>query len=460
MTGDQGGRLTAAPAPEPTAPADARAVARRHFQRNYLLGVVSGSVFGFSDSITASSLVLSVFVASLGGSNVLVALLPAIATGGWYLPQFLISHLIQRLPRKSDMYVAMAWVRIVCWVLIVGATFWLGNRNPGLLLGAFFLLFTTYSLAAGAAGTPYYEMVAKTIPASWRAAFFGRRDLLGALLGLAAGYVVNYFLGPAWTAAFPQNFALIFVVATVAIVIGLATFCLMVEPYEPVTAAPVSFWGQVSAARRLVRQNPVYRRYLTTRLALTVADIALPFYPLYATRVLGVPLEMIGTYIGLATGAGLATNLIWSRLSERRGNRLVVQGLAAGALLMPLLALAFGFLGPSPALGLGFGLVYVVAGAVRPAANIGLPSYMLEIAPAAERPLYVAFTNTALGIATILPVFGGVIVDLAGYTAVILAAALIAAAGLWLALGLAEPRIHAFTPAPAVAPVPKIGESE
>ncbi len=410
----------------------------KNYRRNYALGMINGACFGFVDSIVSPYLVLSVFVNTLGAPNLLVGLLPAIANGGWYLPQFLVSHRIQRLPRKQVVYRTMAIVRVCVWSTLVAATLWLGHNSP-LLLSIFFLLFTINSLAGGVAGTPFFDIVAKTIPVERRGSYFGGRDLWGALMAIVAGYLVSLLLNPAVAPTFPINFALLFALATLSVAIGVGAFSLIIEPPGAVTAN-ATFFDQVRAARGLVRANLIYRRFLLTRIVLAISDIASPFYAIYATRVLGIPAETLGIYIGVSTLAGLVANPLWSRASDRYGNRIVLLGAASCLLALPLLALGFGVLPRGPALALPFGLLFLLNGIARPAANIAYPSYLLEIAPAAQRPLYVSFTNTILGIATFVPVIGGTLLDLFGFRTLFLIALGISLVAWWLARGLSEPR--------------------
>jgi MFS family permease len=420
---------------------ESKSLAAIHFRRNYSLGLLNGALFGFIDSVVSPYLVLPLFITGLGGSAILVGLLPAIYNGGWFLPQFLISHRLQRLPRKLAVYNAAAIVRIICWSTFTIATFFIANSNPDLLLLVFFILFITYNLAAGVAGTPFMDIVAKTIPANRRGGFFGSRDLVGALCAIGAGYVINLFLGPEMTAQFPLNFAFIFLIAAVVITAGVLSYSFVVEPpAEPHTVREVTFREQVTAAKVLLRDNHRYLRYLFARILLAFADIASPFYAIYATSILHVPLETVGAYIVISTVSSLVTNPILSRLSDRRGNRIVVIGAAIASVVIPAIALVFGFLPNSPSLGLEFGLVFVFTGIARTASNISLPSYLLDIAPPEERPLYLGVTNSILGIATFIPVFGGVIVNVTGFFGVIVLALGFSAVALWLAIGLVEPR--------------------
>jgi hypothetical protein len=56
-------------------------------QRNYLLAIIHGICVRLGMNLTDASLVLSIFVRMLGGSNMLVGLVPTIRFGGWSLPQ-------------------------------------------------------------------------------------------------------------------------------------------------------------------------------------------------------------------------------------------------------------------------------------------------------------------------------------------------------------------------------------
>ncbi|MBI5032737.1 MAG: MFS transporter [Chloroflexi bacterium] len=415
-------------------------ITTKHYRRNYFLGMINGGAFGFVDSVASPYLVLSVFVHTLGAPNLLVGLLPAIANGGWYFPQFLISHRLQELPRKLTVYSTAAIIRVICWILIVVSTFLIGQNNPVLLLTIFFLCYSIYCFAAGFAGTPFMDIVARTIPVKRRGSYFGARDLWGALTSIGAGFIVAQFLAPELASIFPSNFAFLFLISGLAIVTGLGAFAMVVEPIDRSAKRGMSFIDQVRSAQHIIHQNDAYRRFLLTRIMLAISDIATPFYAIYATTVLRIPAEAIGVYIGISTVASLASNPLWSRMSDQRGNRIVLLGAATSLLALPIIALGFGIIPDGASLALPFGILYFISGIARPAANIAYPSYLLEIAPAGERPLYISFTNTILGIATFVPVVGGILLDLFGFRVVFLIALVISLIAWLLARGMTEPR--------------------
>ncbi len=405
-----------------------------------MMGVLNGALFGFVDNVISPYLVLSVFVNRLGGSNLLVGLLPALYFGGWFLPQFLVSHRLARLSRKLIAYNLAAVIRLTSWSVLILATFLVGASDPGLLLTLFFLCFAAFCFAGGLGGASFMNIVAKTIPVERRGTFFGRRDFTGALLAIGGGYIVNLLLSPETPLSFPNNFGILFVISGVAAAVGLGAFALVVEPVDIPGPQPLTFRRQLSSARRILYGDHIYRRYLLTRIALVAADIATPFYAIFATTVLHVPLDTVGIYIACTTGSILITNPILSRFSDRRGHRIVLLIAASGMPLMPLIALAFGVLPAGPQLGLPFALVFVVAGISRSAGNIAFPSYLLEIAPAEERPLYIGLTNTIVGVVTFLPLLGGLLLDLAGFDTILWLTVGISLLAWSLARGMVEPR--------------------
>jgi MFS family permease len=411
----------------------------KNLRYNYALGLVNGAIFGFVDALIAPSLTLAIFVTALGGSSFLVGLLSAIYNGGWFMPQFLIAHRLQRLPLKKPVYRIGAYIRIVCWICIVLATYLLGTRDASLLLAIFLVLMTVYAFTAGFAGNAFMTIIAKVIPAQRRGSFFGWREFAGTVAGLLAGYLVAVALSPERGLTFPDNFGLLFLVTLGATGTGLLLFSLVREPREEITGEAISFTQQLRAARGMTRENHTYRRYLLTRFVLAAGDLATPFYAIYATRELGAPDSIVGLYIGITTLTALLSTPALSWLSDKHKLHWVLL-LAAGATpIIPLLALGFGSAALGDGVPVAFGIIFAVYGIARTAANIAFPTYLLNLAPPEERSVYIGFTNTMLGIATFIPIVGGTLLDLFGFTPLFLITFVTSSAGVVLAWGLRAP---------------------
>lgn len=411
----------------------------KNLRRNYTYGILNGAIFGFVDAISAPSLVLALFIEQLGASNFLIGLLPAIVNGGWFLPQFFISHRLQQLPLKKPVYTTSAVIRISCWAIIVVATFALGASRPTELLVIFFVLITVYSFAAGFAGNAFMTIVGKIIPMPRRGSFFGLRELTGTAMGLFAGYLVAVALSPQRGLEFPNNFGILFVITFGTVALGLMVFALVREPRETTDVGEITFLDNLDKAKVVWGENRTFRLYVLTRVVLAAGDLATPFYAIYATQELGVEPAAVGVYIAVTTLAALVSNPLWSWLSDHHKSHVVMVAAAGAAPILPLLALMFGALNPGPQLALPFAILFAVYGAGRTAGNIVFPTYLLNLAPPAERTLYIGLTNTLLGFATFIPIVGGVLLDLYGFQPLFIITFLASSVGLALALRLLQP---------------------
>jgi len=419
------------------------ATAQRHLKRNFSLGVLNGAFFNFFSALLDPSLVLSWFVSQLTTSNFLIGLIMPIQSGGWLLPQLLVSGYLQRRQRKLPFYSCMAGARVAIWGLMTLAVFFI--EDAAVLLVVFFTLLTVYSLSAGLAGICFVDIVAKAIPATRRGAFFGWRLFLGGLLAFGGSLLVTYILDEGRGLAFPDNYAVLFLFAFFILCVAMGCFILTVEPLEPVNEERITLGRQFRRALDLPRRDSNYRRFLTMRLLLMGAEIATPFYIVYAKRALSVPVSMVGVYLMGTTLASFASNLLWGRISDRQGNKLLLILSSALGLLMPLTALSIGPLADLwPGLGEFapglFALVFVLSGGYKSGTMIGNLNFLLEITPPDDRPIYIGFTNTILGIALLASSVGGLIVDMAGFTVLFSLALAFYAVALFLTLRLQEPR--------------------
>ena len=417
--------------------------ARRHLRRNFSFGVLNGVFFNLYSALLDPSLVLSWFVSQLTTSNFLIGLIVPIQNGGWFLPQLVMSSYLQRRQRKLPFYARMAGVRAVIWGLMTLAIFLI--EDPTVLLVVFFTLLTASSLGAGLSGLCFVDFVAKAIPPTRRGAFFAWRLFLGGLLALGGSLLVRYILDERRGLAFPDNYAILFLLSFFALCAGLGSFVLVVEPLEPVNEERISLARQVRRALDLPRRDKNFRRFLTMRLLLMGAEIASPFYIVYAKQALSLPVSMVGVYLTGTTLASFASNLLWGRISDRRGNKLLLALSNSLGLFIPLTALAIvplanlwpGLRELAPGL---FALVFVLSGGFKSGSMIGNMNFLLEIAPADNRPLYIGFTNTIMGIALLATSVGGLIVDLVGFTVLFSLALAFYALALLSTLRLQEPR--------------------
>jgi MFS family permease len=413
-------------------------------RRNFILGITNGALFSLAESLMSVDTVLTWFVQRLGGSNFLVGLVGPMRDVGWYLPQLYVSHRLQREPRKMPLYRRMALVRAVAWSVWTLAAFLL-TQHYGWLLLIFMIAYGVNALASGFAGLSFMDIVARTIPARRRGTYFGGRLFFGSVLGFFGGVLVSALVSDSNPIGFPGNVAVLFAVAWAAAIGGLLAFANVKEPPGDVRADTETLTTHVRRAARLPRGNMNLRYMLVARVVVLLSYVAAPFYGVYSINVLHAPVSVLGVYGIVRTLISLIINPVWSRLSDRRGNKIVMQlsnacgvAMIAWAVFAPLVATGVNLeAGVQAYL---FVPVFALMGLYETGTGIGANNLLLEIAPGNDRAIYVGLTNTILGVAYFSTVVSGLIVDLIGYRGVFVIALALLIVAQWALARIREPR--------------------
>lgn len=426
-------------------------------RRNFLLGLTNGIFMRFAYSFADPQTVLPVFVITLTGSHVLAGVVSGLFEAGWFLPQMLISNLVQHRERKLPLYRAMAFVRSGSWVAAGVSVFLIGHGDYALLFGVFLLCYLGVCLGAGVAAVPFMDVVGKSLPARRRGSFFAYRRLVGGLLGIGAGIVVARVLSPESGLEFPFGYGLLFCFAAVLAVVGLGAFSLVREPIEPVSPARVTFRDHLRNCGRILREDVNYRRYFTQRVLSSLGLMALPFFATYAVTELGAQPAQVGMMVSLWMLSGMLSNLLWGTLSDRKGSRILVVASAALSGIAPVVALGSVLVPARPVeipATLAFWLpeclctidlrllvflsCFVLNGFADAARKVSTNAYLLDISPAVLRPTYVGFMNTLSSPLALSAALGGLITQLFSYRTVFSLSLLFALLSLVVSLRLAE----------------------
>lgn len=392
--------------------------------------------------------ILPVFVLRLTSSDAIVGLVSGIFMAGWYLPQFLVSSLVEHRERKLPYYALWTKIRIASRVLMVISVFMIGGSHPSLLFWVFLLFWTAASLGAGFAGVPFLDVVAKTVPEHRRGSFFGVRRLIGAGLGIGAGFVAKAVLAPDFPLGFPHNYGLLMAFATVSAAVAAFSFIKVQEPAGRVSFPRRSFGEHLHSGLALIRSDANYRQFLITRVLWSATAMAFPFYAVYAVTELGMAESAVGIFVALWVGGTLLGNFIWSRLIDRRGSRTGLIWSGVMGVASPLVACAVMFFPGGPAAapaflsdlvsGDGIGVrhmafmsTFVMSAFAFNGRLISNMTYLLEIAPPERRPTYIGLANTLSFPLALSPMLGGALAGWTGYFWMFAVSAMVGLAGLW-----------------------------
>jgi MFS family permease len=412
------------------------------YSKTFYLGVINGVLFNMSAALAGDTTVLPTFVSNLTTSKVLIGLSGTMAMAGWYLPQLVVANYLEPVRRKRPLYIWAGAVRIiVIWTVALSVLFLGGTWGTG-FIALFFVLYSTYVIAGGVAGIPFMDIVGKEIKSENRGTFFGARLFFGGIAAALMGLLVKNILA---TRDFPANYAILFITASAIITLAILSFCFADERDAVVPEKRMPFRKFLRRGPSLLKDVRSYRMFFVWRVLLGVWMMALPFYIVYARERLGLPEETVGIFLSIQMVGMIISNLLWGRLSDRVGNKIVLNLTAAVSAAAPLMALITAMV---PALRnvAGFGTVFFFVGFAMSGLRLGHSNYMLDLAPEEERPAYLGFMNTFIAPVLMLSAVGGVVVEMTSYETLFITA--LAASLLALAFGiqLDEPRNRPESP--------------
>jgi MFS family permease len=430
---------------EPVIPeqTEAERYAETHYRWNFAVNVLDVAFFLLALSMVSQATIMPLLVRQLTDSTVAIGLIPAVASIGYLLPQLLIANYAEGLRRKKPFLLIISGIGERGPYLAIGLlVLALGEQAPGLTLVGFFLLLASTSIAAGLGTPPWYDLIAKAIPARRRGLWAGVARGLGSLLGVGGAALAGKLLADF---GFPHGFAYCFLAASAALVFSWFALASNREPDSTVTKPRVNLTAYLQQLPSILRRDANYLHYLLARSVATVGSMGAGFFMVYGVDRFGVGGEMVGLLTAVLVGSQALMNLLLGAIADRVGHRAI---LAIAALAMALAAASV-LAAPS---GAWLALTFALVGASTAGNLVSGLNIILEFCAPEDRPTYIGLTNTLMAPATALaPMVGAALATVIGYRSMFAAAVVIAlAGGILLSLWVREPR-HTGRAEPAAA---------
>jgi MFS family permease len=424
-----------------------------HYRRNFIALVVDFAGFGLGFAFYSPSTVLPAFVSELTSSAPLVGLISTVLTGAWLLPQLIAANVLAHHQRQKPYVILSSLVGRSSFFVLAATTYLYAGRRPTLTLVVFYLCLTTFMSCDAVTSVGWFDMWPKMIPSTRRGRFMGLGQVLAGVMTIGAAELVRRILSSAGP-PFPANYSLLFVFAGAAMMVSVGALAFLREPPGESDRRPIPWREFPPRLARMLREDRDFRMLNIVRLLAGVGGVAAPFYIVYATSELGMATETIALFITAQTVGSIAAGLILGYLNERWGSRIVIQVSRVLSLAQPLLALTcaglYSFLGAdlasqyvSPAV---YAIVFLLMGIINSSMMPGFLSYLVDMAPEQERPVYIGLCNTLSGLLMVVPLAGGWLLEATSYSVLFIAAAAGSALSLLFAMRMAEVRERALGP--------------
>ncbi len=383
---------------------------RQHVRHNFAVNVTDAGFYGLGLSFASFSTILPLFVSTLTDSTLLIGMIGAVHSIGWFFPQLLTAKSVAQLPRFRPMVLKMTLnERIPYFLLALIAWLAVGVLNHELALILTFIVIIWQAFGAGLTATAWQSMVAKIMPDNMRGTFYGTQSSLANLAGIGGAILAGIILQ---TLPSPLDFTLCFALCGVSMMISLGFLSLTREPaIEPPKEMTMSWGAYGQKLMAILRENANFRWFIVARIIGQVGVVGAAFYTIYVVREFGVAEASIGVMTGVLSLAVTVATPFFGWLGDRYSHR---NAFAVGMLLAGASAFV-AFVAPSAA---WFYLVFALMGAANGALWTSPMALNVEFCSESERPYYIGLASTLVApMSLIAPIAAGLLADSAGIPA-------------------------------------------
>lgn len=377
-----------------------------HWKRNYIANFVDVAFFSFGMAFASLTTIVPLYIRELGGSTLLIGLVPALVQTGIVLPPLFVAPYIGRLRRKLPYILRMTLGERIPWIFLALATWLFAAQYPTQVLLFAVLCLTIFGFAGGVTMPAWMDLVTNVTPLRMRGKLFGYSSALGGLLGVGGGLMAERALG---RYGFPINYSLCFAAAGVCMILSFVALAALRETEREYIAPPLPTREYISRLPVLLRADRDFSIFLGARTLMVLGNMGVGFVSLYAATERGIPESMAGIFTSWMLGSQVITTPLWGIIGDRYGHK----GALQFGLICSGAAMALALVSQTP---VGFYAVFALLGGGTGVAFTTTLNMVVEFADEASRVTYIGLHGTLIAPATMLaPLMGGWLAQVAGF---------------------------------------------
>ncbi len=365
-----------------------------------------------SASETAVVTYQTLFILTLGATNAQIGILSSLSSLSGVLILLPGALLAERLGKRKEiaLYSGGIFARLILLVMVFIPFFFSG---PTAVLIAICLIILRDAL--NTLGLPaWISLSADLVPLSWRGRYFGSRNFIMGVAGMAATLIFGEIITRSGQI---QAYQFVYGFAFIIGMISTASFARIVEP-APSTPPPQDTSFSFRSLPIFFKANPAFLIFCLTSAVWNFSlNVSGPFFVPYQVNVLAASATMVGILTIVSQVSALLTQQPFGILADRWGSRRVV---VVTGFIIPFLPFAWLFITEAwqaiP--------VNIIGGAVWAGYSLASFNFLLTLTPEDQRARYSAIYQIVVALSLSAgAAIGSVVITRYGYMAVFAASA-------------------------------------
>ncbi|WP_088742848.1 MFS transporter [Cobetia sp. QF-1] len=367
---------------------------------NFMRHLLASLGTKLADELASARLVLPWLLGLIGAPIWMVGLLVPIREAGALLPQLLVAGFIRPLPQRKWVWAAGATLQALMALGLVILTLLAEGDSPsrhgldGTLAGSLMLvLLAILSLGRGVASIATKDVLGKTIAKQRRGRLMGwSGSVAGAMTLIAGGSLMLMGQQPG-----QQVLAILMTIAALGWTLN-AVCAALIQEDSGATGGGANAWDTVREGFSLLKHDAAFRNFNLARALLLSSALALPYIALLGQKQSGESLGGLGVLVVVSGLAGMVASPIWGKLADTSSRR-VMRNAGAGAAACCAVAGSMMWWPDTLSNNVwSYALVYGALVVAHSGIRLGRKTYVVDLASADNRALYVALSNTLTGV--------------------------------------------------------------
>jgi MFS family permease len=371
--------------------------------KNNYKNVTHAFFLALAITIAEPSTILPLMVHHFSDSMVIVGIFASLLRGGAIMIQLYAAFHAQAYKRVLPYLGKVFFFRWISWFSIGLSIFFIGDSNKTLTLFFIGLGLFFFSFTAGFGAIYFKELQAKLFSKKYRGKTMANRQVAGSIASIisggVAGYVLNHYEAP-------LNYAYLFMVSSIFMVIGFSIFITIEEPEkENISIKEKHFKTFIQNATVLLKKDKRLQQQIFAIFLSYSYFLSMPFVILNANSAFTLTGWMLGGFITVQMfGSILGSTFLWRKIHD-------YEKMLSLSFLFMIMAFVIALFADSVYV---YALIFLLFGMALDGFNISGMNLVIEIAPEDKRPIYTALQTNIVSLGLFFPVLGGLILKFVG----------------------------------------------